>query len=112
MDDIVAVAIELEDGTQRYFLTWGRIQDRVNPKRLEEIVLKHSTSFRLGGAPARARLCDSLQEASQERYFYECFFEMCQKKIPYRDNYESWRRKMDKRMRQGYEISYCGIYEQ
>src|SRR5258708_6878743 len=81
MDGIVAVAIELEDGTQRYFLTWGRIQDRVNPKRLEEIVLKHSTSFRLGGAPARARLCDSLQEASQERYFYECFFDMCQRKF-------------------------------
>ncbi len=96
MDDIVAVAIELEDGTQRYFLTWGRIQDRVNPKRLEEIVLKHSTSFRLG----------------EERYFYECFFDMCQKKIPHGDHYESWRRKMDKRMRQGYEISYCGIYEQ
>jgi len=26
MDDIVAVAVELESGESRYFLTWGRIQ--------------------------------------------------------------------------------------
>lgn len=29
MEDIVAIAVELEDGTERFFLTWGRIQHPV-----------------------------------------------------------------------------------
>jgi hypothetical protein len=39
MDDIVAVEIRLATGENRYFLTWGRIQDAVEPKPLAELVL-------------------------------------------------------------------------
>ena len=31
MDDVVAVELGLGDGEPRYFLTWGRIQNAVDP---------------------------------------------------------------------------------
>ncbi len=74
MENIVAVEVELENGQRRYFLTWGRIQDAVDPALLEQLVLRQSPRFSLGGKPIRARLCLSLQEASRESCFYECFF--------------------------------------
>ena len=86
MEDIVAVAVELEDGTKRYFLTWGRIQSPVDSAALEQLVIEHSTNFSLQGNPVKARLCLSLQDAAHEPYFYECFFEMCQQKIHFDDN--------------------------
>jgi len=108
MDDIVAVAVELEDGTARYFLTWGRIQHVVDPAALEQIVLEHATRFDLGAIPIKARLCRSLQDAAHEPYFYECFFEMCQQKIPFGDNYSEWKSEMDEEMRDGRELFYLG----
>jgi hypothetical protein len=83
MEDIVAVAVELEDGSERFFLTWGRIQDAVKPAPIEQLMLGVSTQFSLGGKPVNARLCPSLQEARDEPYFYESFFGMCQRTIPF-----------------------------
>src|SRR5687768_3255609 len=108
MDDIVAVTIELEDGARRYFLTWGRIQDAVDPEPLEQIILARSTGFSLSGRPVKAELCASLQEAARESHFYECYFGMCQAKIPFGKKYWKWRKKMDKQMRRGKEIWYLG----
>src|SRR5438445_8817708 len=109
MDDVVAVAVALDSGDERYFLTWGRIQDPVDPSPLEAIVLEHSRSFSLGGDPVRARLCDSLKEASGERYFHECFFDLCQRQIPFGEaTYQQWRQETDRRMRLGKEIWYLG----
>jgi hypothetical protein len=108
MEDIVAVAITLEDGARRYFLTWGRIQDPVDPEPLEQIILERSTGFSLGGKPVRAELCVSLQEAAKEPYFYECYFSMCQAKRPNGKKYDKWQRKIDELMRRGKQIWYLG----
>ncbi len=110
MEDIVAVEVELENGQRRYFLTWGRIQDVVDPEPLEQLVLEQSTGFDLGGAAVSARLCLSLQEASREPYFYEYFFTMCQQKIPFGNRYDPWRKQMNKKMKQGKELYYLGRY--
>jgi hypothetical protein len=105
MDHIVSVEVELENGDPRYFLTWGRIQDTIDPAPLEQLILDQSHKFAIGGKAKSARLCRSLQEASQEAGFYECFFEMCQKKIPYGENtYPKWREDIEKKMRSGKEI--------
>ncbi len=107
MEDIVAVAVELENGDVRYFLTWGRIQSNVDPAPLERIVLEQSHRFALGGKATKARLCESLQEASNEAGFYECFFSMCQEKIPFgKTTYPKWRARMDKKMKMGKELYY------
>jgi hypothetical protein len=60
VDDIVAVAVRLEDGTERFFMTWGRIQDPVDPAPLAQIVLQNAAHFAPGGTPVDARVCFSL----------------------------------------------------
>lgn len=108
MEDIVAVAIELTNGQKRYFLTWGRIQDAVENAPLEAIVLEYASKFDLGGAPSRACVCHTLQEAAQQPYFYEHFYTMGQKGIPYGRRYLAWKKKIDKLMRRGKELYYLG----
>jgi len=73
---MVAVSVGLSDGGRRYFVTWGRIQDVVDPAPLEELVLRHSRAFSLGGEPVMARVCEALREAAMSDsapYFFECF---------------------------------------
>jgi hypothetical protein len=107
METIVAVEVQLENGERRYFLTWGRIQNTIDPKPLEDLILKKSSHFAIGGKAISARLCASLQEASNEPGFYVCFFEMCQMKIPYgKTTYPKWRSKINKLMRNGKEIAF------
>ena len=57
MEDIVAVAVELENREVRYFLTWGRIQATVDPVPLEKLILAQSGHFALDGKAVKARLC-------------------------------------------------------
>lgn len=40
VEHVVAVEVALTDGGKRYFLTWGRIQDAVDPAPLCEVVLR------------------------------------------------------------------------
>lgn len=109
MEDIVAVAVELENGAQRYFLTWGRIQDPIDPRSLTDLVLSLSHRFALGGTAVKARLCGTLQEACKAPYFYECYFTMCQRRIPFgKYTYPHWRRTMNTKMHEGKEVSFLG----
>jgi hypothetical protein len=108
VEGIVAVAVELENGKKRYFLTWGRLQNDVAYDPLEAIVLKHAGKFDLGGIPKKARICHTLQEASRQPFFFEYFFEMSQRGIPSGRGYRAWRKKIDKLMRRGKELYYLG----
>ena len=108
MEDIVAVEVRLRTGENRFFLTWGRIQDPVDPAPLAAIVLEVSTRFAIGGEPASARVLWSLRAARDAPDFYEHLFHMAQRPIPYGDGYESWRAKIDGAQRQGREIWYVG----
>ena len=72
MDSIIAVQVTLDSGAGRYFLTWGRLEANDPwPGDIERAVLKASGRWAIGGTAVAARVCDSLQEASGERYFYE-----------------------------------------
>jgi hypothetical protein len=111
MDDVVAIEVSLADGDVRYFLTWGRVQDTVDPGPVCDLVLRASAAFSLGGKPVTARMCTTLREAAQSPnapYFYECFLTFCHQPIPYGEGYEAWRTATDLAMRAGKEISYCG----
>ena len=108
MEDIVAVAVHLGNGQKRYFLTWGRIQSSVACEPLEALVLKHAQGFDLGGVPKKARVCDTLQEASRQPYFYEGLFAMSQKGIPIGKGYPAWKKKIDQLMKRGKELYYLG----
>src|SRR5258708_5296726 len=109
MENVVAVAIDLDNGESRYFLTWGRIFDTVDGSRLEELALKAASHVQLAGTAIGARLCDSLQEAAHERYFFECFFEMAQNRIPRGADYESWKAERARALMEGREWCYLGV---
>jgi hypothetical protein len=63
MEDVVAVRVDLGTGESRYFMTWGRIQDVVDPEPLEALVMRHASGYDLGGEPARALVCFALSES-------------------------------------------------
>lgn len=108
MEDIVAVKVDLEDGTHRFFLTWGRIQDSIDPEPLEQLILDHCKAYDLGGTPVKACLCGTIQEAVSAPYFYEGFFFMGQQTIPFGKKYKKWKKQMDKKMQAGKELYYLG----
>jgi hypothetical protein len=99
---VVAVEVRLKSGPKRYFMTWGRVQD---VDALEALVLDQCPTFDLGGVAAKARLCDTLQDASREPYFYEALVYFSQQR-PSRT--EAWRTSMDRKMRKGKDLYYLG----
>ena len=111
MDDVVAVEVELAAGELRYFITWGRIQDEVDPEPLAALMLEHSRRFSLGGPVQRARVCRSLREAADSRfapYFYESLLVFARQPIPFGPDYQKWRADRAAAMAMGKEIGYCG----
>ncbi len=108
MDDLVAVRVNLSSGDARYFITYGRIQDAVDPGPLEEIVLRHAGKYTLGGDAVSAQLCGSLRDARDERYFYEALYIFSQEAVPFGRGYERWRRRMDQEMRSGKHPYFLG----
>jgi hypothetical protein len=101
MEDIVAVAITTDTGTVCYALTWGRIQDTVDPTALEAVVLANARRFGTPGTPVSAKLCGTLQEAAGAPWFYENFFDFCQNPIPFGPKYKKWRKRIRRRMEAG-----------
>jgi hypothetical protein len=110
MDDVVAVQVELDDGTRRYFVTWGRIQSPVDPAPLAELVLRYATTVISAKVVQRARVCTSLMEAasSDAPYFYEGLLRFSISSIPFGTGYEEWRVVRASAMASGHDIYYCG----
>lgn len=108
MEDVVAIEVALEDGQHRYFMTWGRIQDTVDPTELENLVLRHSTKVDLGGIGRSARLCDTLSEASAAPYFYEGLLSFAHQPIPFGKGYSKWRKRRAEAQRTGQDIYFLG----
>ena len=104
----MALRVTTDTGAECFFMTWGRIQDPLDPSLLEAILLEKADSFHTPGVPVQAQLCGTLQEARDAPHFYEGFFAFCQEAIPYGDGYEEWRAKMDERMRAGRDIYFLG----
>lgn len=111
MDDVVAVEVTLDNGEKRFFLTWGRIQDRVDPGPVCDLVLRASGGYSLGGKAISARLCGTLRVAADSGdapYFYECLLGFARQPGPPDGEYEGWRAERAAAMEAGREISYCG----
>lgn len=111
MDDIIAVEVRLADGTPRFFVTWGRIQDAVDTEPVCAVVMRHAPSFSLGGDPVSARVCLSLREAADSDfapYFYECLMSFSRSQLPTGADHEPWRQQRAEAMKGGNEIAYCG----
>lgn len=110
MEDLVAVELTTVEGPVCYFVTWGRIQDATDPEPLEALIMKVAGHFALPGTPRSARLCASLQDAREAPLFYEALVSFGQQPIPFGPGYQKWRRRTNKRMRQGKEIYAVGPF--
>lgn len=108
MEDIVAVRVKLSSGRSRYFLTWGRIPEAVDPQPLLAIVRGNLHRFDLGGTPKTVEMCPTLQDASGAPYFFETLFELAQRPIPFGPGYKAWRRRTLAAMKTGRELHYLG----
>ena len=109
MDSIIAIRVTLESSEQRYFLTWGDLgPHRPWPGDIERTVLADSLRWDLGGVPVDARKCDSLQEASGERYFFECLTSMQGQMPRTARSFAPWADKMTAAVERGEQLYYCG----
>lgn len=108
MDDIVAVEVRLADGESRYVLTWGRVQDPVDPHSLADVVLARSRNFDLGGEPIWARVRWYLNAAAGEPYFHECLAGLVARRSAADYGTPAWLTATDAAMREGRELYYCG----
>jgi hypothetical protein len=113
VDSIIAVRVRLSSGMDRYFLTWGDLgSNRPWPGDIERAVLRASVGFALGGTPVDARVSDTLQAASGERYFYECLITM-QRKMPAvgGKKFTAWTDEMTTAVLRGEQLYYLGAPE-
>lgn len=108
VEKVVVVAVELADGAERFFLTWGRIQDAIDDRPLAELVLRHAVAYDLGGSPVSARVCRSLQEARDQPYFFEALFDFANEGIPSGPDFDDWRNAVARDMEQGKHLWYLG----
>jgi len=108
MEDVVAVRVTLENGRERYVMTWGRIQHPVDPSDLELLVLAFASRQTFGAPAVHAHLCSSLRDAADQPYFFEGLWEFSQTKVPYGRGYARWRKRVDAAMRAGSHIYVLG----
>jgi len=108
VEDIVAIKVTLSSGQARYFLTWGRIPERIDPQPLLAIVGANLHRFDMGGTPTKIDLCPSLQDAAGAPYFFEALFAMCQRRIPRGAGYTAWRKATLDGLVEGKELHYLG----
>lgn len=109
VEDVVAVELITPTGGPHFVVTFGRIQNRVDPAELEAIVLSHASTFGLGHATA-ARVCGSLQEARGAPYFFEALidFGAAMAGVRANDDPDEWRDGIDAEMRSGRGLYYLG----
>ena len=74
MEDIVAIRVIDSRGKKHFFVTWGRVFDAVDPKPLLDAVRSSLPKFGGMSAIRSIRVCETLQEAADQPYFYEALF--------------------------------------
>src|SRR5450759_2996359 len=80
VEEIVAIKATDSREKHHFFITWGRAFDRVDPKPLLSAV--RPALSRLGlSTIRRLEVCSTLQEASDQPYFFEALLAFAQKRV-------------------------------
>jgi hypothetical protein len=107
LEDIVAIKATDSSGKHHFFLTWGRAFDRVGSKPLLTAVRPALSQFGLSKI-RRLEVCSTLQEASDQPYFFEALFAFAQKPAPSGKARRAWSAVRRKQIAAGKEIYYLG----
>jgi hypothetical protein len=81
MEDIVAIRVVDSRSKKHFFVTWGRVFDSVDPTLLLEAVRSALSKFGGISAIRSTNVCDTLQEASKQPYFYEALFSFSRERV-------------------------------
>lgn len=108
MESIVAVAMVDKKGRKYYFLTWGRVLDIIDDRQLIQCVNKYASRCDVEKPIVAGYLCNDLQEASGQMYFYEHFFNMAERRIAFRKSDKVWNKEIAKKLKEGREVYYLG----
>ena len=108
MDDIVAVRAETDAGQVGFWLTWGRLFDPVDPTAMIAAIRPHLRLAEQRGEINQVRICHSLQEASEQPYFFEGFWSLGQTRIPFGSDYEGWAAEKRAELADGRGLFYLG----
>ena len=116
-ENIIAVAVRHTNGHVNYFLTLGKFYWQAELDEIAGHVLARCHAFALDGEPQTAEVCRSLLDASQEPYFFEQFFALCQLRLPdyqYEDRVDCDLRaqRIHEALRGGDHFLYCGSHRQ
>jgi hypothetical protein len=108
VEDIVAVELKTPSGVPHCVMTFGRIQEAVDPTDVESIVLEHASRIGLSEATS-AEVCWSLRDARDAPYFYEALVDFAAS-LAAREHqdYEERRERTDRQMHAGEHLWYCG----
>jgi hypothetical protein len=101
MEDIVAVRVTDSRGKKHFFITWGRAFDRVDPKSLLEAIRSSLPKSGSLSAIRSIKVCDTLQDASKQPYFYEALFSFSRERV-------SSKKVLRARIVAGKDIYYLG----
>jgi hypothetical protein len=107
VEDIVAIKATDSRGKPHFFIAWGRAFDPVDPKPLLRAVRPALSRFGLS-AIRRLEVCPTLQEASDQPYFFEALVAFAQKPIPTGKVRRAWIAARRKQIAAGKDIYYLG----
>lgn len=92
-------------------MTWGRIQDTIDPAPLAELILRHADKFAIDGEPESARVLPSLHYAAGgSPLFYEALSKFASERIPFGRRYQRWRKEKEQAMEAGRELYYLSHF--
>lgn len=107
MNDIIALKAKSKANKLYYFLTWGRIFDSIDESEIIKALQSNLSKFGIKNASS-IKVCASLKDALNAKYFYENYFLMCQKGIPFGSRYSNWKKEMARKIKNGKEIYFLG----
>ena len=107
MEDIIAIKATDSRGKRHFFVTWGRAFDPVDPTPLLSAVRPALARFGLS-AIRRLEVCSTLQEASEQPYFFEALLAFSQKRILSGKARRAWSAARRKQIAAGKDIYYLG----
>jgi hypothetical protein len=107
VEDIVAIKAIDSRGKRHFFVTWGRVFDPVDPQPLLSAVRPALSRFGLSTI-RRLEVCSTLQEASEQPYFFEALLAFSQKRVPSAKARRAWSAARRKQIAAGKDIYYLG----
>jgi hypothetical protein len=108
MEDVVAVRVTFVGGGVRFFMTWGRLFDPVDPAQLCATIRQQVSARSAGGEVDDVSVCETLQEAREAPYFYEGLLHFAWERPAYGEGYERWRAAKASAIRGGKDVYDLG----